>query len=487
MICISVTPASRKFAKVDLLNAQGQGDLIELCLDRLIKPPDMKDLLDGLKKPVLVSCRNKEQGGQFEGTEDERMMLLREAIVAGPAYIELDLETAKKIPRFGDTKRVISYTSLDKALTNIDGVFDRAAKVHANIVKFTWPTPTLEDAWPLLAAVNKKKEPPVVGLGLGNAGLTFSLLGRKYGSPWIYAALEKGMEAFENQPTVGDLDDIYLWRKISPKTKFIGMVGFGAKDLKIIQLVNTIFDTLDYDARCLPFESRNLDTLKQMLNVLKVNVILANKRAADAILRLADELEESARRGQYADMLFKKADGWHGFNTIWRSSILALESVLGRKSKEDRPLDKRNILVLGSSGLAQTMVHGISKRKGMVSITDSDDEAARSIAQMFDVRLVPYQNLYNTLADVLIVADRKLKLGSHKAEFNPSYLNPPLVVMDVANAPDDSPLIKEARDRECKLVEPSVIYFNQLSSQIKSFTGMDINADQIKEIWDSLN
>ena len=33
MICISVTPQSRRFAKADLLNASRQCDLIELCLD----------------------------------------------------------------------------------------------------------------------------------------------------------------------------------------------------------------------------------------------------------------------------------------------------------------------------------------------------------------------------------------------------------------------------------------------------------------------
>ena len=487
MICISVTPASRKFAKVDLLNAQGQGDLIELCLDRLIKPPDMKDLLSGLKKPVLVSCRNKDQGGQFEGTEEQRMVLLREAIVAAPAYIELDLDTAKKIPRFGDTKRVISYTSLNKSLTNIDGVFDRAAKVNADIVKFTWPTPTLEDAWPLLAAVTKKKEPPVVGLGLGNSGLTFSLLGRKYGSPWIYAALEKGMEAFENQPTVGDLDDIYFWRDITPQTRFIGLIGYNTADTKVVQLLNMVFNELEINARCLPIDSRNLDTLKQMLGVLKVNAILAARRAADAILPLAEQLEEAARRGQYADMLLKQPDGWHGYNSIWRSAIAALEQALGKKTKEDRPLDKRNVLVLGTGGLAQSMVHAIAKRKGMVSITGADDEAAKGIAQMFDIRFVPYQNLYNTLADVLIISDRKLKLGSHKAEFNPSYMKPPLMAMDVGSLPDDSPIIKEARDRECRVVEPRLIFFNQLSSQVKSFTGKEIDPGKIRELWDSIS
>ncbi|MDP1798225.1 MAG: type I 3-dehydroquinate dehydratase, partial [Planctomycetaceae bacterium] len=137
MICISVTPESRQLAKVDIFNAANQCDLVELCLDRLIKEPDVKDLLEGAKKPILVSCRRREEGGQFDGTEDERLMLLRQAILANPAYIEMDLDTARKIPRFGKVQRVISHTSLDRPLGTVDDIFDEAVAAKADVIKFT--------------------------------------------------------------------------------------------------------------------------------------------------------------------------------------------------------------------------------------------------------------------------------------------------------------------------------------------------------------
>ena len=86
MICISVAPQSRTLAKVDLLNASRQGDMVELCLDHLIKDPDVGDLLSGIDKPVIVSCRRLADGGYYQGEEEHRITLLRQAIVAGPAY-----------------------------------------------------------------------------------------------------------------------------------------------------------------------------------------------------------------------------------------------------------------------------------------------------------------------------------------------------------------------------------------------------------------
>ncbi len=167
MLCISVAPVSRKLAKADLVNAAHQGDLIELCLDHFLKEPDVGDILQGIPKPILVACRRTQDGGKFEGTDEERMLLLRQAIVAGPEYIELDLDVAAKVPRFGKTKRLISVTSLGGPPNDLEAIFDEAAAVKADAIKFAWPTPTFEAAWPLIKLLSQKKSLPVVGLGIG--------------------------------------------------------------------------------------------------------------------------------------------------------------------------------------------------------------------------------------------------------------------------------------------------------------------------------
>ena len=72
MICISVTPISRKLAPADILNASRKCDLIELCLDHFKKKPEVAELLKLTEKPVLVSCRSRKDGGQFAGSEEDR-------------------------------------------------------------------------------------------------------------------------------------------------------------------------------------------------------------------------------------------------------------------------------------------------------------------------------------------------------------------------------------------------------------------------------
>ncbi len=484
MICISVTPVSRTFAKVDLLNASFQCDLIELCLDRLVKEPDVKDMIDGISKPIMISCRRKEDGGQFDGTDEERMMLMRQAIVAGPAYVELDYATAQLIPRFGQTKRVINYTSLNRPFSqaDIEEIFKEAKQVKGDVVKFTWPTPTLEAAWPLLAAVAKKHDLPAVGLGLGKAGVTFSLLGRKYGSPWLYAALEKGMEAYDGQSTVSELDDIYGWREINGQTAFVGVVGMGQSEIVTSRCLNSVFKTHGLNVRCLPLMSEKMDKLKQMLDSLKINAIVTSRDLGDDMLALADEQEESANLGQYSDLLLRKGGSWHAYNSIWRSAVRVLEKTLTGVGTDKRPLEKQNVMVIGSGSLAKSMIYGIGKRKGLVSVASTDDKRSAEVATQFGVRAVSFQNIYNTLSDVVVIADPNLRIGTHKTELNPSYFQSRMTICDVTEMPGDSQFVAEARGRGSRIIEPREIYFDQIAAYIKSITGKDVGPEAFESI-----
>lgn len=475
MICISVAPESRNFAKVDILNAAAQSDLVELCLDRLIKTPDIGDLIAGFETPILVSCRRPEEGGQFKGTESERVKLLKQAIIAEPAYIELDLETAKQVPRFGKTKRVISYTSLKKPLSQVDDIFAEMEEAKADVIKFTWPTPTLQTAWPLLAAISQKRKIPVVGLGLGAAGITFSLLGVKYGSPWIYAALEKGMEAYEGQPTLAELDDVYHHQKISAQTRFIGVAGLGVAERRTIEVFNNASEKLGLDFRCLPLVINDFKQVHKMLGILKIRSLVVSPRMGEFILPLAEHLEESSQQTGYGDLQLNQPDGWHAYDTVRRSAVKSLEAILEGKAPGTESLfQRKNILVLGKSGLTKAIVYSLAQQGAVVSVTSGDDRAAQGIARTFDVRYVPFANLYDTLTDIVIQTDPDLKLGHGKTDFNPSYLRESMTVMDISQLPEETDFMREAEGRGCEVVCVNEIYSKQLNQIFKAITGVEI-------------
>ncbi|MDA1014871.1 MAG: type I 3-dehydroquinate dehydratase, partial [Planctomycetota bacterium] len=361
MICISVTPESRVLAKADLLNAARQCDLVELCLDRLIKPPDVAELIRDVGKPILVSCRRVRDGGRWAGAELERLAMLRSAINAGADYVELEVDVAGQVSRRGDTKRVISFTNLEQPLEDVRNVFDRAAAADADIVKFTWPTPTLDEVWPMLAAASRRREVPVVGMGLGVSSRSFSLLGRKYNCPWIYAASERGMETHDGQVTVGELDDVFGWREIGPRTQFVGIVGFGASRERATRVLNAAFRSLKLDKRCLPLDIGSMQKLPHMLELLQIDAILTTRDMGRYVMPLARKRDELAVQGDNADLLLWRSDAWTAYNVIGRAAVWVVKQSLKRQVADGRSMDQRSIVVVGHDRIASSVLHALKK------------------------------------------------------------------------------------------------------------------------------
>jgi|GEM_PF-2634312 len=479
MICISVTPSSRRLAAADLFNASRYCDLIELCLDGLKKLPDVGALLRAVEKPVLVSCRRECDGGQWSGSEPDRIQLLRNAIVAGPAYVELELDIANDIPRFGNTKRVISHTNLRSPLKQaaIDQVFEDCWKAKADIVKFTWRTDTLDDAWPLLAAATQNRELPVVGKGIGPGGLAYALLARRYGSPWVYAALEAGMETFSGEANVWQLKEEYCWSEIDRRTRFVGIIGRDDAENATTRILNAAFREYNVPVRCLPLLPGRPDRLRKMLEVLKIRALLVNHQHAADMAHLVDDLHHSVRDDGYLDVLTEKEGRWKA-----RASLFdALESAAASEGGGKEWAQGRTILVVGAGSLSVSAAARYGQMNAAVSLAAPSDNDAVRAAKKADVRHVPWATIHSLVTEGIILADPDVEYGTGRSQLNPSILRENMTVIDLMKYPAESAIANEAHARGCRYLSPSLVFANQLQTQFRYLTGKTIPLEAFQQ------
>ncbi|MEE8045903.1 MAG: hypothetical protein V3T49_03600, partial [Dehalococcoidia bacterium] len=202
--------------------------------------------------------------------------------------------------------------------------------------------------------------------------------------------------------------------------------------------------------------------------------------------------------GKNADLLLKKDDGWHAHNTIWRSAVKGLERALRKSGTGERSLEDCSVLVFGAGRLAQTMVYGIQRRRASVSVTcgsDADENIgfceqcgaslnievtdSEVLAQTFNSTYVPFSEIYQTKPDVAVFADPALEMGYSRTELNPSFLRPPMIVIDVTTMPQEGDFIIEARRRSCTVVTPRQVYGDQISAMFKSITGKELPAEAL--------
>ena len=72
-------------------DAATDADLVELRLD-LVDRPDVAGALAGRRVPVVVTCRASWEGGQFQGSEEERRRILESALELGAEYIDVEAD-----------------------------------------------------------------------------------------------------------------------------------------------------------------------------------------------------------------------------------------------------------------------------------------------------------------------------------------------------------------------------------------------------------
>jgi 3-dehydroquinate dehydratase/shikimate dehydrogenase len=473
MICISICQESRRFALVDMHNAAPQCDLLEVRLDRFGKAPEISELLAAKPKPVIMSCRRPQDGGHWDGTEDERLAVLRQCIISKADYVEIELDAADSIRPYPGCKRVISYTNLDGTPADLADLYAYALTKQPDVIKLTTVARTPEEVWPLVQVLGKASV-PTVAVGLGKPGVMLALLGKKIGAPWAYAALERGMEAHPGQPTVHDFEHVYHYRAIDRNTRLVGVTGFERREYVTVGLLNAAMAQLNLPARCLPLGVGSVRVLRKVLEAAHLPSVIVDEENQQRILEIATELQSAAAQTRAADVLVRKGEKWHGSYLHDRAAGAALEGVLRAKKAGDKPLAGRTVMLVGVTPLTRLLADRVAKHGGIVILAGRDREAVHQLAQDLHCRYVMPEAVYSTLHDVLIVCGEETGLRA-------SYLKAGMTVMDLTSPLVPSPLLVEARQRGCGVVDPRQVLLEQVARQFKLISGKDAPRDRLRQ------
>src|SRR5437870_3345408 len=101
VICAVIGRTRHKMMQIEIQEAAKRGaKLIELRLDFLAKAPDFKRILADKPCPLIATVRRPIDGGRYSGSEDERLTLLRQAIVSSFDWVDLETDIIDKVRRF---------------------------------------------------------------------------------------------------------------------------------------------------------------------------------------------------------------------------------------------------------------------------------------------------------------------------------------------------------------------------------------------------
>jgi 3-dehydroquinate dehydratase/shikimate dehydrogenase len=471
-------------ALADMLNASKQCDLIEVRLDCFEKAPDIAELLEHKPRPIVLSCRRTKDGGEYSGGEDERLALLRQCIVGKADFVEIELDVADQIRRFPPAKRVITYTNLQETPRDIAEIYAECQTKNPDVIKLVTNARTPEEAWPLLQIVARQTIPTVV-IGIGKPGVMLSVLGKKIGAPWTYAALEKGMEAYPGQPSVRELREIYSYDTIEKGTRFIGITGFGEQEVAKVAGLNGQLARQKSTLRALPLGVGSLPLFRKVMDAVKLAGVIVDPEHQEALVGLGSRLETAAERARAVDVLAPADQGWTGYNTSSKTILKALEHALAEKAPAENSLQGRVLVIVGVNGLARSIGYAAKERGARIIIASHKKAIAQELAQTLECRFVQWEALYSTLHDAVVVCDDehdqvKSKTATGEAGLHPGYLKASMVVMDLS-APRPTAFLRGAKARGCGVVFPRDLVPEQLALQVGLLTGQPADLKMLRE------
>jgi 3-dehydroquinate dehydratase type I len=218
VICIPIAAATTDAAIDRMERAAFLADLVELRIDR-IPGADLKRLLTARRTPVIVTNRRREEGGEFVGTEKERVERLKEAVRLGADYVDIETTTdpALKTGLRGSlvgrpAQLIISWHDFSGTPPSefLKAKLEECMADGPAIVKIVTHADDTVDCLRVLELIPyaRQRGQAVIAFCMGRLGKISRIMAPLLGSVISYASLEPGEASAPGQLTIHQMREI---------------------------------------------------------------------------------------------------------------------------------------------------------------------------------------------------------------------------------------------------------------------------------------
>ena len=482
MICVSLGRTRHKMmiAEHQALAERG-AELVELRVDYIPRNLRLDRLIRDRPTPVIVTCRRPDDGGRFGDSEEKRQTILREAIIAGVEYVDLEGDIAKKIPRYGKTKRIVSHHDFEKTPDNLEEIHEELCECDPDIVKIVTMADSPADNVRVLELIKKSKV-PTIAFCMGESGIVSRLLCGRYGSPFTYSTFSKERVMAPGQLSFEEMSKLYRYDKINEETAVFGVLGDPVGHSWSPILFNVTFARNKMNAVYLPLRvgaDEFDETLKAFdsLNIQGYSVTIPHKQAA---LKFANKADENAAAIGAANTLVKSRSGnWHAMNTDCRAALDAIK--LGMQEKGLKSLNGQRVLILGAGGAAQAIGYGVAQEGGVVTIANRSKNRGFKLSEELKCQHVTWGNRGSVGADILVnCTPVGMSPNMNESPFEQHWLRDGMIVFDTIYNPENTLLLKRSKEHLCHNVSGIEMFVRQAAAQFQLFTGKEASLDELR-------
>lgn len=475
MLCVTIARTRHKHTINEHLDVAAQGaKLVELRLDYIGRSIDLARLLKDRPTPVVVTCRRKEDGGRWERTEEERLMLLRQAIALGIEYVDLEEDTALKIPRYGKTKRIVSMHNFEGTPEDLEGIHASLSKLDADIVKIAVKANSFHDAARMLDLM-RNAQVPTIGISMGEYGSLTRILATRFGAPFTFCVFNTDRRVAPGQLSFHEMKHVYRADTIGPNTKLFGVVADPVAHSYSPLLHNASFEASGLDYRYVPFRvaPEDLSYFVKWCQREKIGGLSVTIPHKQAILPLLTQAESAAQGIGACNTVVFNGEELIGYNTDYRAAMDCLNEALAKSDNRANPFQGLSVLLLGSGGVSRAIGYGLAQRQALITVCGRNHEACEALAKELNGKWIPWEDRHKIQPNILV---NGTPIGMFpdmdSSPYKTASLTSNTLTFDTIYNPEQTLFIKGARSAGSPVITGLQMFVRQAAYQYRLFTGL---------------
>lgn len=457
-------------------------ELVELRLDYIRRAVNLKRLLADRLCPAVATCRRKHEGGRWEGTETDRQMLLRAAIADGADYVDIEMDVADRIPRYGNTQRIISYHNFDETPDNLEDIHHEISKLDPDIIKIATMANNPIDNIKALRLC-RDSDIPTAAFCMGEMGLPSRVLCGRAGSPLTYATFSEDRTMAPGQLTYKQMKEDFLYDNITDDTVILGVIADPVAHSLSPIVHNACIREQGLDMLYLPFRvpKEYLEEFIQISPEMGIRGLSVTIPHKEKCLKCINVLDDNVAGIRAANTIVFKEVNAYGYNTDCTAAITSLQNAIETKHSSEEVFKGRRFLILGAGGVARAIAFGLMRKEASVFICARDYRKGEELAQALNCKAVDWSVRAHFDTSVLInCTPVGMFPNMDETPFDAEWFLKKTIVFDTIYNPEQTLFIKQAREAQCMTITGVDMFVRQAAEQYRLFTGKAPNIETIR-------
>ncbi|MEJ2701639.1 MAG: type I 3-dehydroquinate dehydratase [Sedimentisphaerales bacterium] len=391
-------------------------DVIELRVDYIehltthLVEKLVADAKSGGEKPmpVIVTCRDRRQGGVIDYPHALRIDVLIAAVKAGAEFVDLEYDNFRFTESQERIRRALAQSPKARLILsahNFEAEFDNIGKLYRDISsvcpeaipKLVYTARHINDCFEAFDLLHQTGGERTV-FCMGEAGLISRILTAKLGGFLTFASIDEQKATAPGQLTVGQLRNLYRFDGVDAETELFGVIADPVGHSLSPAIHNACFAEKGMNKLYLPLlvkgASHEFETfvnnvrLRTWLHFRGFSVTIPHKQSAlNYVEANQGSVEPLAKKIGAANTLLIGPNGkLAAYNTDYAGALDAIIAGMGITRTD---LSGLPVAIVGAGGVARAIVAGLSDAVDQIRIYKSTVDKAERLAAEFNCEFAP--------------------------------------------------------------------------------------------------